>query len=160
MITKEYAEGLTEVLTILDNAETEYSEKIPKQLMAFFRENAANDYTPNIDTSSEIKDMNLKKETKQILSIIYMNYWTKNEEEKNEFKSVLKENQRLIDEEIREKYNPDKIFENKSEIPIKSVSAKPVLPEESLVEYKPSFWKNFISKIKEWVKGVKRDNNI
>ena len=150
MITKEYAEGLTEVLTILDNAETEYTEKIPKQLMNFFRANASNDYTPNIDTNQEIKDMNLKKETKQILSVIYMNYWTKSEEEKKEFKGILKDNQKLVDAEIREKYNPDKIFDNQQAYtpPTATVITDSVKPEESLVEYKPNFFRKIISKIK------------
>ena len=160
MITKEYAEGLTEVLIILDNTETEYVKKIPEKIMNLFKENASKDYVPNINTNQEIKDMNLLKETKQILSAIYMNYWAGSEEEKKAFEQTLKGNQKLVDEEAREKYNPDNVFENSQKIAVKpvqeTVSNNSVKEEEALVEYKPNFFQRIISKIKDFISGFKK----
>lgn len=151
MVTKEYSEGLAEVLAILDNTEIEYVNKIPEKVRRFFKENASKDYIPNINMDSEIKDMDLKKETKHILSVRYINYWTENQEEKREFTKILKDNQKAVDNEIREKYNPDKIFDNQSEVQIKPNLQESVLPEESLVVQKESFFGKLILKIKSWI---------
>lgn len=154
MITKEYSKGLSEVLVILDNIEPEYVNKIPKNVRSFFAQNAAKDYIPNFDTKAEIKNMDLLNETKSILSVIYLNYWAKNKEEKDNFIKILKNNQKIVDERRREKYNPDKIFETNSNLYQNSISQEPVKQNESLVEYKESFFGSIISKIKDWLKSL------
>ena len=157
MIATEYARGLTEVLTILDNTPQEYTNKIPEKVKKFFQENAAKDYAPTFDPTGDLKDMNLKKETKHILSVIYLNYWAETKEEKQQFQTILKQNQQTIDQTIREKYNPDKIFEKEPET---LISEPPVKPSESLTQYKESFIKKLMTKIKTWLseifKGSKR----
>ena len=116
MITKEYAEGLSEVLAILDNTEIEYINKIPKKVINFFKENASKEYTPKFEPHVEIKDMNIKKETKHIPSVIYINYWAETKEEKEEFQKILNKNQKELNEEMNQKYNSDNLFKKKEQL--------------------------------------------
>ena len=156
MINQKYENGISEVLAILDYSEPEYKEKIPKKLMNFFEENQSKTYKPQIDPSKKIEEMNLLPETKGLLSILYLDYWS-TPEEKEEFKSILKDNQIKYNEELRQKYNPDNIFDNvKKEETLTQQNQnfennERVVKEESLVEYKDGFMNNLIQKIKEFI---------
>jgi len=160
MITKEYAKGLTEVMLILDNTETEYIDKIPEKIRKSFAENADKDYIPNFDPKVTIKEMNLLQETKDILSVIYLNYWAESQEEKEQFYEILNQNQKKLDEEKREKYHPDKIFDHQPEI-VKNatdecISSEPVRQEEYLTVYPENIFHKFILKVKEWIRKFKK----
>ena len=155
MSDEKYREGISEVLAILECSEPIYTEKIPKKLMEFFKENCSKTYYPKIDSSKKIKEMNLLPETKGLLSLLYMDYWA-NFEEKEEFKNILKENQKKYDDELREKYNPDKIFEKQSSYNVNENKVEEnvrVKKEESLVEYKENFIKKIFEKIKSFIRN-------
>lgn len=111
MLVSDYREALVEVLEILKHTNEKDRNKIPKKLIAFFEKNASTTYKFTFDESKPIKDLNLKPETKGILAMIYRNYWC-TQEERLEYDNLLNNNQKLYDEHLREKYNPDKIFEN------------------------------------------------
>lgn len=111
MLISDYREALVEVLEILKHASIEDLNKIPKKLLLFFKENASPTYKFTIDENKEIKDLKLKPETKGLLAMLYRNYWCP-PEKRDEYDKHLNDNQKLYDAMIREKYNPDKIFEN------------------------------------------------
>lgn len=111
MLVSDYREALVEVLEILKHTSEKDRNKIPKKLILFFEKNASTTYKFTFDESKPIKDLNLKPETKGILAMIYRNYWC-TQEERLEYDNLLNNNQKLYDEHLREKYNPDKIFEN------------------------------------------------
>ena len=156
MLNKRYKAGITEVLVLLEQSQPEYTKKIPVKILNFFRENALNNYKPKIDSKKEIKDLELLPETRGLLSILYLNYWA-NPEEKEEFKGILKENQKKYDEEIRKKYDPDNIFKNEIESSVdlnKDVQVeKEEDKNEAMVGYKESFFNKIISGIKNWIKS-------
>lgn len=111
MSISEYREALVEVLEILKHAKKEDLDKIPKNLLSFFKRNASPTYKFTFDENKELKDLNLKDETKGLLAMIYRSYWC-TPEERAKYDKLLLENQKQYDEMLREKYNPDKIFEN------------------------------------------------
>ncbi len=111
MLVSQYREALVEVLEILKHAKKEDVDKIPKNLLLFFKRNASPTYKFTFDENKELKDLNLKDETKGLLAMIYRSYWC-TPEERSEYDKLLIHNQKLYDEMLREKYNPDKIFEN------------------------------------------------
>lgn len=45
--------------------------------------------------------------------MLNLQYWCKDENEKERLKSVYAENKRKYQDELREKYNPDNLFKNK-----------------------------------------------
>ena len=114
-MTVAYKEALVELLEILKYTDQEDVNKIPKKLLVFFRKNASTTYKFKIDENVEIKNLKLKKETKGLLTMIYRNYWC-SAEERTKYDKLLQNNQKKFDDALREKYNPDKIFEKKPTI--------------------------------------------
>lgn len=112
MITTQLREGISEALDILKHIDKIYVEKIPEDFMNFLEQNKSEEYRPNLDHSLKINEMDLKEQTKDILSVIYMNYWC-NDDEKLEYINLLNKNEQIYQNEISAKYNPDKLFTNK-----------------------------------------------
>ena len=111
MVSIEYSEAIVEVLDIIKHSEQDIVNKIPKKLMEFFEKNKSATYKINLDHTKTIDEMNLKNKTRDIISMIYLNYLC-DEKEKQELKMILNENEKELQEEARKKYNPDNIFKN------------------------------------------------
>lgn len=155
MITKEYARAYTEVIEILKYVPEEDVNKIPKEKLDFYKNNMDTEYDYKIDTTKEFENQELSDKTKAILANIFRDYWATpyqkeriEEKEKNDIKK--------IEEEKREKYNPDNVFKNTNQ---KSVDK--VIKEESETEKndnlpievkKESFFKKLINFLKSLIK--------
>ena len=66
MVSVKYSEAAVEVLDILKYTREEDVKKIPERFMEFLESNKSKTYTPNLDHTKEIKDMELKPETEKI----------------------------------------------------------------------------------------------
>jgi len=144
MVDVRISEGISEVLVILKSIDNIYTEKLPQKFKDFLNNNQSNEYEPHIDLSKELKDMNLKKETRNILELMYLNYWS-SPEEKEEFMCILNENERKYQEKINEKYNPDNLFKNKKEN--SKIIEEKITEEVALVECHESLFKKIWNKI-------------
>ena len=145
-MTRAYSEAAVEVLDILDHTAEEKVKLIPQKFINYLKENASRDYTAKLDYSKPINEMNIKIETKGILGTICRNWWW-NEEEKQEYARLVREEEIKHQEELREKYNPDNIFKNKN---INEINEQE--NERSIVEYKENIFTRFISFIKKMFK--------
>ena len=105
----EVQEGISEVLDILNHMDKTYVQKIPKNFMEFLKKNKSSNYSFNLDHSKKLNEMELKKETKYLLALIYMKYWS-TQEQKSVYKNRLKYNEELYQTKLREKYNPNYLF--------------------------------------------------
>ena len=105
-----------EVDAILELLEDEYLKKIPAQVREFFKKEKNKEYRININAKIGLDEQNLKDETISILTLLQINYLCDSEEEKQEILNELYENDRLKEEELREKNNPDNIFKSKVKI--------------------------------------------
>ena len=112
MVTEEYSEAAVEVLGIIDALEEEEQSKIPKEIIEFLEKNKSETYCPDIDYFDNIETLNLKEKTRQILAGIYLDYLC-NEEEREEYTKKLKENEIKYQEELKQIYNTDNLFNNK-----------------------------------------------
>lgn len=153
MVTKEFAEASAEINEILKYMPKEEVEKIPSKLREFFKEVASKDYVTNINPDLPLDEQQIKEKTKDIIALIYRNYWC-TEEERKELDQKLIENDRKFEEELREKYNPDNIFKNnvtttkKEEPEIKEEKI-----EQSLVVQETEKWyQRFLDMVKRWFK--------
>ena len=149
MFSTEYGEAAVEVLDILDNTNKSDLEKIPTDFIKFLVDIASKDYIVNLDHSKQISEMNLKEKTKEILGYIYINWWC-DQQEKEIYNKKIKEIEIKRQEILREKYNPDKIFENQSKIAentskIKEIMEKPEIV--AMIEYKESMLKKIWTRI-------------
>ena len=145
MLDENISEGITETLAILKNIDKIYTEKLPQKFKDFLDNNKSKTYIPNIDLSKELKDMELKKETRNLLELMYINYWS-TPEEKKEIIDILNENEKMHQEKINEKYNPDKLFNYK--IGKTQTNAEETIKQQvAMVEYHEPLFKRIWNKI-------------
>lgn len=129
MISTKYREAIVDVLDILDHMEEEDQEKVPQKFIDILKENAAKNYTPKIDYSKRLVEMELSEEARSILGVMYRHYWCP-EEKKADFEKRITQNEIEFQKAIREKYNPNEILKN-------TVNEEELLNENSnLVEVK------------------------
>lgn len=138
-MTMEYRQSLTELNTIIHYMDIEYLKKLPQKFIEFINSNMDKDYIPNIDKNTPINEQNLKKDTKILLSLLYRNYWCDREKKITLVQEdlVAKNN---YEKEIREKYNPDNIFKNKSNVAEMDIEPPKEEKHTELVEYKEQKW--------------------
>lgn len=153
MVTKEFAEASAEINEILKYMPKEEVEKIPSKLREFFKEVSSKDYVTNINPNIPLDKQQIKEKTKDIIALIYRNYWC-SEEERKELDQKLIENDKKFEEELREKYNPDNIFKNNVTTTKKEESeVKEAKIEQSLVPQETGKWyQRFLDMVKRWFK--------
>lgn len=144
----EYRKAVGEVLQVLENTEESLVDKIPKKLIELWEENAVYSTSLEIDTSKTIEEINLSEKSKDLLGMIYRNYWCDSEQRK-EYDEILRKNEEKYQEKLREAYNPESIFKT---IEITSPNIKnieeSISNEINIVPYKKSFFENLIERIK------------
>jgi len=111
---EEYGISIAEALDILDHTDRKSVNKISKSFMEFLKENSEDNYKVDIDYSKSLSEMNLSEKTLSIIALISYNYWC-DEEEKLEMIDTLKQNDIKKEQEIREKYHTDNLFEKHEE---------------------------------------------
>ncbi len=150
MISKAYARAYTEVLEIIKYFPEEEYAKIPTEKIEFYKKNMDKDYIFTINPEIDLSKQNISLEANAIIVNLFRDYLA-TEEQKIIIKEILDLNQKKVEQEKREIYNPDNIFKkvNKNaerthiEIPDNTNTT-------TLVEYKVSFFtklKEFIFKI-------------
>lgn len=136
-----YKQAFAEVLEVLENTKQSIVEKIPEKFIIFLQENKDNNYVAKIDFSKSNWEEDIKKEAQAILALIYRDYIV-SEEKRTKLLKEEQEEQIRIEKEIREKYNPDNIFNSKKE---EKVVENTNLPAEIKKE---TFFKKLINFIK------------
>lgn len=139
-----------EIIEILDNLEVQYKEKIPNKLIDFFKENSAKDYQNHIVNNISLSEQKLQKETLDILAMLTLNYWCNSEEEKTELMSIYSDNELKYQEELREKYNPDNLFKNRTKIQ-ENIEENTEEKQLVVIDDKP-WYKKIFEKIKNMFK--------
>lgn len=112
MVTNEFAEASAELIEILNYLPKSEVEKIPLKLRSFFEKVANKNYIVKIDPYKPLDKQNIKEKTKDLIAIIYRNYWC-NTEERKLLDEKLIENDKRHEEKLKEQYNPDDIFKKK-----------------------------------------------
>ena len=153
-ITTNYSKVFSETYEIFKYLPKDFLEKIPKQLIDVVSDNRDMDYVFEYDTNKKLEEQDIYEETKEFISSLYLTYYC-DDNKKEEILSIMKDNTEKREKELREKYNPDKIFENKNEIEktekIEEEKIKETENQEenSLVIKKESLVVRVINKIKE-----------
>ena len=144
---QEYMEAFAEVNEIIRLMPLELVKKIPSKFREMIAEEKDNNYISDI--KEPIEKCKLKNETIIILGLIYRDFLCSPDERKKlqeKDARELQEVQKAIEEEIREKYNPDDIFKNKREI-----KTEEQVEEKSLTVVQEEKW---YQKIFNLIKGL------
>ena len=111
----EYMEAFSEIYEIFKLMPQELLNKIPNKFYEMIEEERDKGYIPNIH--EPLENQKLRDETIIILGLIYRDFLCPLEERKKlQAKDAreLQELQEQIENELREKYNPDDIFKNRN----------------------------------------------
>lgn len=141
-----YHKAYKEVLEVLRYMSKEDVNKVPEDMILTFETKQDKNHTFKIDVNKSIEEQNLLEETKDILSNIFRDYWATPQQRE---KIIARENfeREKIELEKRERYNPDKIFENRNTV--NEETYKVVDNELTVVENK-----SFSEKIKDFIKSI------
>lgn len=138
MVTENYACAYKEVIEILKYTKREDVNKIPKHRILLMKYNMNKEHNFKVDETKPIEQQNIMEETKAILASIFKKYWA-TEYQKERIEAKQKYDMELIEQEKKEKYNPDNIFK-------KTTQNFENKEETALVEIKEYSWKNKIVK--------------
>ena len=95
---KDLSRAYKEVNIILDLLSAKHVSKVPNSMKEFFIKHQDNSYNPDI-TLDDLFNHNVLSDTISIITILYIKYWTEDENEKEKYMSII----RKYDEEQREK---------------------------------------------------------
>jgi len=108
-----------EVFIVLSHLDNKLLEKIPNKFLKFLTDQAADsNYDFYINPNKDLDEQDLSEESKDLLSLIYYAYIA-NEAEKKELSKNWNENEIKYQQELRQKYNLDNIFNKKTNSTLK-----------------------------------------
>ena len=111
----EYSKCLVQVDEILNYLNPEELKKIPENVRKTIKDNKDKNYTWKYDVSEKLEEQNLNRKSIAILSYLNMEYLL-NDEQRKLMGQIHRVNEQKQEEEKRKQYNPENIFENKSNI--------------------------------------------
>jgi len=149
-VKREYEEAFAEVDEILKLMPLDITIKIPLRFKKIISENKAKDYKPNI--KEPLEEQQLKRETKIILGLIYIDFLVI-PEEREELQAKDAEELRKAEEELRQQYDIEDIFQKRK-------TSKIVDNEENTTDLILYQEKGFLRKIFDLIKGVFQKNKI
>lgn len=145
MIKENYARAYTEVLEMLKYLPYEELNRIPKEKIDFFERNKDKSYKFNISLEKPLAEQNISIEANSVIITLFRDYFA-TDAQREKLKNILYQNEMKYQEELREKYNPDNIFKKCNQE--NEINENIIQNEKSLIEYKETFFRRFINKIK------------
>lgn len=127
VITRDDIIAYAEVDYIIHHMNEKYVEKVPPKLLQFFATIKDPEHEVYVNPRVPLQNQNLRKYTLELLALLHLKYWCEDEERRNELYKKMLENQQKLDDQMREKYNIDNMFDMNS---AKVVNSEQDLQEE------------------------------
>lgn len=103
-----------EVDNFIECLDLYYKNKVPDDIRKYFKKEKNKNYNKMIDINQPIKDQNLMDETLAIIAMLNLKYWCDDEEEKKRLINIYLENERKIRDELKEKYDIERVFKERN----------------------------------------------
>ena len=139
-----YKDVAVELLEIFKYIDRKIYEKIPSKIIVELEKNKNKEYHFTIDKNVSLEEQKIKKETKSMLSWIFLKYCVSKEERK-EILAEIKKKQLIEEHDEEDKYTVD-VFKN---TPLEETKKENI--ELMVVETKP-WYKKIINKIVNFFK--------
>ena len=137
----------SEIYEILNLMEEEYVNKVPQKLRDLFKMEKEDNFSVNINTDKPLENQNLQKDTLTILAILYINYWSESDEEKQELIKLFRD----VDKRNEEFYSTENLFKKQE----KKANLNENTTNLQLIVQKNNFFIKIINKIKNLFKKNK-----
>ena len=132
VITRDDIRAYAEVNYIINHMNEKYREKVPEKLKTYFNEYKDPTMEININPYVPLQNQGLQRYTLEIIALLHLKYWCENEERKQELYDIMLRNQEKLEEQMRDRYSVEKLFDNASAT---------VVTDESDLEEKEDFTK-------------------
>ncbi len=155
-MTNELRRTFCDIDIILNALPEEDRNKVPMKLRKFISENKLDGYESEIRIDVPIEQQEIHPDTQAFIGMLYLNYWCKDEEEKEELKRIFIENENRLQKELKEKYEVFKENDHNQENNTisdetqteENISKNFIEAEESqMIVYKESIIRKIINKI-------------
>lgn len=114
VITIDDIRAYAEVDYIINHMNKKYQDKVPKRMKDFFSSLKDPNHVVKINPYVPLQNQGLQRYTLEIIALLHLKYWCEDEERKKELYDIMLNNQRRLEEQMREKYGVDKLFDNAS----------------------------------------------
>lgn len=135
----------TEVYEILRHIPKEELSKIPNDVIEFFENNKDEKYEFTYDVSQSLNEQKVLRKTNSIIIGLFRKYFA-TDSQREKINSILRQNELIYQNELREKYNPDLLFKKKDNMMEKNKNQEEQL---AMIEYKESIFQKIINFIKK-----------
>lgn len=95
----EYAKACSEMMAILENTDESLADKIDSKILSMFGSIALRNHKFTVNTKLELGEQKMSNKTKNLIAMVYMNYWIDDKSERANYRKILQENQKKFDEE-------------------------------------------------------------
>lgn len=146
---EEYSKAYTEILEIFKYFPEKFIKKIPKNTIKMYLDNRDRDYIFFFDVKKNFEEQEVSQLTKVLIANIFIKYWA-TDQEKKKIEENDKKQLEIIENKKREKYNPNKIFNNNN-LNDKVEDNKSLIIDENI-----GFFKSTLNKIKNIVRKIKK----
>lgn len=120
VITLDDIRAYAEVDYIINHMNEKYREKVPQKMLNFFRDYKDPNYVVKVNPYVPLQNQGLQRYTLEIIALFHLKYWCEDEKRKQELYDLMVRNQEKLEEQMREKYSVEKLFDNASATVVKS----------------------------------------
>lgn len=119
VITREDLQTYAEVDYIIHHMNQRYIDKLPEKIIQFFGEYKDPTHNVSVDPYVPLQKQGLKRYTLEIIALLHLKYWCEDEVRKQELYDIMLRNQEKLEEQIKEKFCVEKLFDNASATVVK-----------------------------------------
>ena len=113
-MTNTYAKAYTEVLEIIKHFSDEEYSRIAREKIEYYERNRDKDYVFKLDPKIDLFEQKISRKANAIIVALYRDYFA-SEAEKQQMNRLLNINQHRLEEEKKERYNSEDLFEDEQE---------------------------------------------
>lgn len=139
-----------ETVEVLKFTDVDFKSRISEKLLNLLEElSHQSTKEVKIDLNKKLNEQNISEECKDLLSLLYLNYYA-SENEKEEILKIWKVNDNIYQKELEGKYDIDKIFEKNTQEKIKKTEESNIQEEVKMpAVIKETFLEKLINRIKK-----------
>lgn len=138
----------SEVYSVLNLLDENDLRRIPEDILFFIKANMSED-VDYMDKNQSLDEIKVTREAEDMLALLTYHYLC-DDTEKVEVNKIMEENEKKHQEELKEKYNPDNVFNNVKSSEEQSNSS--TIETSEIIVTKESFISKIINKLKGFFK--------
>lgn len=114
VITIDDIRAYAEVDYIINHMNQKYIDKVPQKMKDFFASYKDPNHIIKLNPYVPLQTQGLQRYTLEIIALLHLKYWCEDEERKKELYNIMLRNQEKLEEQMRERYSVEKLFDNAS----------------------------------------------